>query len=1127
MSYVCFSKGPKKKYVTELIQNKELLKLRLTEEEKSFYINLFYDNSIGEKVPRDKFYPLLGLLGTNISQEFADRIFLTFSSNTKEISLCEYLKYLDIYHYGDEKERCTVTCKLMDRNNKGEIDFADFKSYIVLILNAVTKVNSPTDDCLMSENDIKDLFYLISNKKETFTYADFENIYREKPQLVSWFDYFKNNKTDSLLIINEKIDVLIKMIQKFLSDFIRDLYNILINNQEIDIKKIATNVFEYSKELENVRIEFLNKINQFNIRSILDDLKTENQQDSKDYLIKLKNKLFKSIKIPINDNIDHLDHIDTIEKKLHESIKNKFIYENSNTIKTDNENIARSRNFENKDDELVFSSERNNLNENPNLMSKNTIIETNNIKINEGEKFKRNDRKVSGTELTKNLVSKKSLLKSFLDKFRAELTTQKKENGNKNVNLSKKPTIIKKSINDFNKEDDKNKHRLKTFKLKSRLQSIVNYYENRNPKQEEEKKNNYIENLPIKNTEEDLKTKNYIVNTETTNSNNNLNNININKDKEKMKKSINLSNINIDLSHYESDYDSTINNGQDIESEFISLSNKKLPNKNDIHKKDSKKTSIRKSIIDNSNQPLKQLLFCSLTLMQNSLSIFKTFSICYKWISENYLKTHIKKKLKEEKLKKNKRRKPENVPKKIKPVKIKTSDQSFKLLLNMIMGIQKAVGQCPNMRLDNIDINSKEGQKKLKEYVVNVSYSIQTINFGLNQEESFSLKELAPVIFNNIRLYLGINKESFISSISPEDFITELLISGQFIFEELCSTGNSGSLFYYTRDGKFIVKTIRKKEYIFLKEILLKYYIHLKSNSLSLLPKFLGCYALTKKVKRKKQYIYFIVMMNVFCTTNHIDVRYDLKGSKIGRRVLKGTAEDELVYKNDLALKDLDFESNKVKVNIDKKRNIILSQIKEDSDFLAKIGANDYSLLLGIHNIDNGENDESADLINADKISEMTSYSGGRRLQQLKEMVDYEDGGILSENGSQIYYLGIIDILTDFGFAKKMEHFVKMMRYCSNKMSCIPPDLYGERFYNYMRNTVFKEYEDQKSGASTKRNLLKENNKDYEINSNEPININENEIGEKNNFNIECKGNNGNNVNELNNIEFNKNDENY
>ena len=53
---------------------------------------------------------------------------------------------------------------------------------------------------LMSERDIELLFFHISKGKSSFSYDEFEDIYREKPELVSWFDYFKNDKGDILLI---------------------------------------------------------------------------------------------------------------------------------------------------------------------------------------------------------------------------------------------------------------------------------------------------------------------------------------------------------------------------------------------------------------------------------------------------------------------------------------------------------------------------------------------------------------------------------------------------------------------------------------------------------------------------------------------------------------------------------------------------------------------------------------------------------------------------------------------------------------------------------------------------------------------------------------------------------------
>ena len=82
-------------------------------------------------------------------------------------------------------------------------------------------------------------------------------------------------------------------------------------------------------------------------------------------------------------------------------------------------------------------------------------------------------------------------------------------------------------------------------------------------------------------------------------------------------------------------------------------------------------------------------------------------------------------------------------------------------------------------------------------------------------------------------------KMNFFTLISPQNLIIELIISKE-IFEELCCMGKSGSLFYYTINGKFIDKTIKKDEYKFIKQILPDYFRHLKAYPY-LIHKFLGC----------------------------------------------------------------------------------------------------------------------------------------------------------------------------------------------------------------------------------------------------------------------------------------------
>ena len=286
---ICGSKPVEKKKTKSnlLIQNQELLRLRLSHEEKVFYTELFYDNAVGGKVLKNNFLPLLGMLGTQIAEEFAERIFLAFSSNKKEITLCEYLKYIDIYHYGDDRERCRVTCKLIDKKSTGIIKLEDFKSYINLIMNAVKKVNGGSDGTLMSDQDVRDLFYHISKDKDSFTYQEFEDIYKEKPELVSWFDYFKNNKEDMLLIINQNVKSLLSMISEFLSSFLTELFKVLDyeEEKELDLSVFIQKVYYYSNELENVRKKFLKKISKINIRTTFDKLQNNNKNQKTTELI--------------------------------------------------------------------------------------------------------------------------------------------------------------------------------------------------------------------------------------------------------------------------------------------------------------------------------------------------------------------------------------------------------------------------------------------------------------------------------------------------------------------------------------------------------------------------------------------------------------------------------------------------------------------------------------------------------------------------------------------------------------------------------------------------------------------------------------------------------------------------
>ena len=1016
----------KKRKTREKLLNPNVSHYRLNNEQRVFYTELFNENASNGKVKRENFLPLLGIFGTQIAQDFSDRMFLVLSKGQQEITLEEYLNYIDTYHYGDIHERCLYTCKLMDTNQKGKIELEDFKSYINLIINTVKKVNNTlTTKDLMNDKDIEYLFYYISKGNSFFTYSDFENIYQEKPELVSWFDYFKNDKEDILLIIHENIKILLKVFNDFLCSFMNDLFLLLDKEKEINLELIFQKVLNYSNKLEKILDVFIKKVSKFTVSSAFYNLKKNNYNKRK-LIYDLQNKIFEknyhySNKKPDdikNENIDVF--FDEIKKSLYKEEEKEFIL---------NKGLKYPINHR----DYNFFTEK--------------LLKRSNIFRNRNFKFFDDNENLRGSERSSLRRSSLSLKNHYnLENNSNKNIINLKENYNKNINIYNNIINNNKIPNNIN------------YNLINNVNTNKNFYSNFNI-------NNYY-----KSNDYDPQ----II----PNNNNSYKNLHPFFEKDT------LSNYN----NYSYNYNTTSNtNTFDFKNSYIYNSNIESPIYPIVNF-----YSLKES------QKLKQLLFCSRVIIEKSLEINLIFNNCYKWISENYLSKIISKKKKEEKLKTKKRFQRKNlvlnIPKKMVPIKKKiigASEKSFEILFNMIMGIQIAVQAIPNFRIKQ--------REEIGKYITEMLYSIQSVYLGKEKEESYLLKEFGGVIFNNIRLYLGINKEDFIKSISPQDFITELMISSQTIFEELCSTGSSGSLLYYTRDGEFIVKTISKKEYKFLKKIISDYFFYLKDNPLSFLPKLLGSYVLKRKYKKKLTNIYFIVMTNVFATSHHIDLRFDLKGSRIGRKVLTGTKKDSEFFLNgDMSLKDLDFDKMKEKIHIGNKREIILAQLKKDNEFLYKINSNDYSLLLGIHYIKDDKinilsKESTIKTIYNNKKDDYSFISGHsyftntydtesststeksyvERLDILRGIYDFEDGGILSDNKKRIYYFGIIDILTEFNRAKQFEYLLKSVRYCSHDMSCIPPIFYKERFYNYLENIFEKSNQNSLNLKSYNLNINK------------------------------------------------------
>lgn len=67
------------------------------------------------------------------------------------------------------------------------------------------------------------------------------------------------------------------------------------------------------------------------------------------------------------------------------------------------------------------------------------------------------------------------------------------------------------------------------------------------------------------------------------------------------------------------------------------------------------------------------------------------------------------------------------------------------------------------------------------------------------------------------------------------------------------------------------------------------------------------------------------------------------------------------------------------------------------------------------------------------------------------------DGGIRATNENneplgEIYYLGIIDCLTNYGVKKKVETFWRSMSHSRRTISAVPAEEYGNRFVKFVKD---------------------------------------------------------------------------
>uniref|UniRef100_A0A8C7D0H1 Phosphatidylinositol-4-phosphate 5-kinase type 1 gamma n=1 Tax=Oncorhynchus kisutch TaxID=8019 RepID=A0A8C7D0H1_ONCKI len=325
----------------------------------------------------------------------------------------------------------------------------------------------------------------------------------------------------------------------------------------------------------------------------------------------------------------------------------------------------------------------------------------------------------------------------------------------------------------------------------------------------------------------------------------------------------------------------------------------------------------------------------------------------------------------------------------------------------------------------------------------------------------FRFKTYAPVAFRYFRELFGIRPDDYLYSLCNEPLI------------ELSNPGASGSVFYLTKDDEFIIKTVMHKEAEFLQKLLPGYYMNLNQNPRTLLPKFFGLYCIQSGGKN----IRMVVMNNVLPRAVRMHLKFDLKGSTYKRCASKKERQ-----KAKPTFKDLDFMQDlQDGLMLDQDMySALVKTLQRDCLVLESFKIMDYSLLLGVHNIDQaereqqmggGEKDEKRPVAQKALYSTaMESIQGGAACGESIE-TDDTMGGIPAVNGKGerlLLYIGIIDILQSYRLIKKLEHTWKAMVHDGDTVSVHRPGFYADRFFKFMSSTVFKKSSSLKSSPIKK-----------------------------------------------------------
>uniref|UniRef100_A0A3Q1JR56 Phosphatidylinositol 5-phosphate 4-kinase type-2 gamma n=1 Tax=Anabas testudineus TaxID=64144 RepID=A0A3Q1JR56_ANATE len=347
---------------------------------------------------------------------------------------------------------------------------------------------------------------------------------------------------------------------------------------------------------------------------------------------------------------------------------------------------------------------------------------------------------------------------------------------------------------------------------------------------------------------------------------------------------------------------------------------------------------------------------------------------------------------------------------------------------------------------------------------------IKVNNHLFNKENlpgHFKFKEYCPQVFRNLRERFGIEDLDYQVSLTRSSPVRSLDDQGE-------------GLLLYSYDRTLVIKQISSEDVADMHNILSEYHQHIvKCHGSTLLPQFLGMY----RVSVDSEETYLIVMRNMFSHRLVVHRKYDLKGSLVAREA----SDKEKVSRNTSWLsgkelptfKDMDFRNNMQKIYVtEEQKGKLMEKLNRDVEFLVRLKIMDYSLLLGIHDVGRAEREEEEgeEVSNEEEPEAENGLAPGPTVGsygtspegiagymssykplgpgEFDPYVDvYAVGSCPGAPQKEVYFMGLIDVLTQYDTKKKAAHAAKTVKHGAGaEISTVHPEQYAKRFRDFISN---------------------------------------------------------------------------